>query len=199
MSQLTSTSRTAGRCGRRRIEDRTGPIRPWKMASVLDIVTQGPGDVACCGSHKVRKHTALQEGRCRARLEGWRSAEGLRGDLDAPVGRSSNSPRPTSRWRSRVTLVSRMAISPASALQQLHRQLQPGRCQSVCDDHGRSAATRKSCPEPIAHRKAPTSRAESVSQWAYEYGRLSLYYKDDTGEPAGFCSRRLRRPAPPQL
>jgi heat shock protein HslJ len=49
---------------------------------------------------------------------------------------------------------------------------------------GPVAATQKACPDPIGNQEnAYFTALESVSQWAYEYGRLGLYYKDDTGEP----------------
>lgn len=47
-----------------RIEDRIG-VRAAAIEAgqvVLDLILQGPGDVACCGTHKARKTYALQEG-----------------------------------------------------------------------------------------------------------------------------------------
>ncbi len=46
-----------------RIEDRIG-VRSAAIEDgqvVLDLILQGPGDVACCGSHKARKAYALQD------------------------------------------------------------------------------------------------------------------------------------------
>ena len=48
-----------------RIEDRIG-VRSAAIEGgqvVLDLILQGPGDVACCGAHNARKTYALQGGR----------------------------------------------------------------------------------------------------------------------------------------
>ena len=48
---------------------------------------------------------------------------------------------------------------------------------------GPVVATRKACPDPIASQETAYFTALGrVSQWAYVYGRLALYYKDDSGK-----------------
>ena len=49
---------------------------------------------------------------------------------------------------------------------------------------GPVAATRQACPDPAGAQEAAYFTAlEGVSQWAYVFGRLALYYQDDSGEP----------------
>ena len=114
----------------------------------LEIITHGPGDPACCSTHQARKTYALQEGKLvettpqggdlvkvsAADLDGtsWTLAELKDGQpalADAAVTINFEDARPDQRLR---------------RLQQLHRQLQPGRDQPVHHDHrpgGRHAAS----------------------------------------------------------
>jgi heat shock protein HslJ len=172
-----------------RIEDRI-QVKSAAMEDgqvVLDIVTQGPGDVACCGSHKVRKTYALQEGRLvEIAGEGGALQRVSAADLDG------------TGW----TLLELNQGQPALADAEVSLGFQDGRitgfggCNSYTGSFGLGdvnpfvmttglvAATKKSCPEPIASQESAYITAlERVSQWAYEYGRLGLYYKDDRGEP----------------
>ena len=169
-----------------RIQVKSAAIEEGQVA--LDIITQGPGDPACCATHQARTTYALQEGKLvettgesgdlvkvsAADLDGtsWTLLE-LNADqpalADAAVTINFRDDRPASRLR---------------RLQQLHRQLQPGRGQPVRHDHrpgGRHAA---SLPDPAGAQEAAYFTAlEGVSQWAYVFGRLALYYQDDSGEP----------------
>ena len=48
---------------------------------------------------------------------------------------------------------------------------------------GPIVATQKTCADPILKQEtAYLTALGHVSQWGYVYGRLALYYKDDSGK-----------------
>jgi D-alanyl-D-alanine carboxypeptidase len=167
-----------------RIQVRLATIEDRQI--VLDIITEGPGDVACCGSHKAHKTYALQEGRLVET-----AAEG------SDLQRVSVADLNGTSW----TLLEPNGDQPAPADGGVTISFQEGRISGFggCNNYtgsfslgdvnpfvmttGPIAATKKSCPDPVASQETAFFTAlEGVSQWGYEFGRLGLYYKNDGGE-----------------
>lgn len=171
-----------------RIEDRIGvksaAIKDGQV--VMEIITQGPGDVACCSSHKAHKTYAVQDGRFAEVASDTKdlvkvSAADLNGAQWILVEISEGQPT--------------LADTEVTANFQDGRIGGSGGCNSynanfVLDDvnpfavtTGPSVATQKSCADPILKQEAAYLAALGrVSQWNYVYGRLALYYKDDSGK-----------------
>jgi heat shock protein HslJ len=171
-----------------RIEDRIG-VRSAAIEGgqvVLDLILQGPGDVACCGTHKAHKTYALQGGRL---VETTAAGDDLVKVSAADLNGTS--------WN----LLELKEGQPVTGDAQATISFQGGRVTGSggCNNYDSSfsldgvnpfamtmgpvAATRKACPAPIASQETAYFTAlERVSQWAYVYGRLALYYKDDSGK-----------------
>ena len=154
--------RPAGR--RRRGPDR-GPHRVRSAAVkdgqvALDIITQGPGDVACCGMHKAHKTYALQDGRLvETTPAGGELVKVSAADLDG------------TSW----TLLEIDGEEPALADAEVTLSFQDGQVSGSggCNNYtgsfsldevnpfvmaiGPLAATQQACPDPAARRKPPTS------------------------------------------
>ena len=153
----------------------------------LEIITQGPGDPACCGTHQARKTYALQEGKLvETTPQGADLVKVSAADLDG------------TGW----TLLELKDGQPALADAAVTINFGDGKmggsggCNSYTGSFsldevnpfimttGPVAATRQACPDPAgAQETAYFTALEGVSQWAYVFGRLALYYQDDSGEP----------------
>jgi heat shock protein HslJ len=165
-----------------RIEDRIG-VRSAAIEEgqvVLDIITQGPGDVACCGTHKAQKTYALQDGRLSETTPaGGELVQLSAADLDG------------TSW----TLVALNDDQPALAGAEVTLSVQDGQvtgfggCNSYSagfslgEDNpfvmtiGPLTATEKSCSEPAGSQESAYLAAlGSVAHWGYDFGRLALYY-----------------------
>jgi heat shock protein HslJ len=166
------------------IEDRIG-VKSAAIADgqiALEIITQGPGDVACCSTHKAHKTYALQAGRLVET-----TPEG--GDL---VRLSASDLEGTS-WTLLELDHDQLTVADSGVT----IGFQDGRITGFggCNNYSGSfslgeenplvmtigpvMATRKSCPDPVASQEAAYLTAlGNVSRWGYEYGRLALYYAD---------------------
>ena len=169
------------------IEDRIG-VRSAAIENgqvVLEIITQGPGDAACCASHKAHKAYALQEGQL-AEMTGE----------DQVLERISAADLNGTSW----TLLELNYDQPALADTEVTVSFQEGQISgsggcnsynsnfSLSDDNpfvvttGPVAATQKACPDPVLSQETAYFTAlENVSQWGYVFGQLGLYYADDQG------------------
>jgi heat shock protein HslJ len=171
------------------IEDRIGvksaAIEDGQI--VLEIITQGPGDVACCSTHKARRTYALQEGRLvETTPEGGELVQVSAADLDG------------TSW----TLLELGHDQPAVTDSEVTISFQDdqmtgfGGCNnytgsfSLGEDNpfvmttGPVLVTQKSCPDPIGSQESAYFAAlADVSRWGYVYGKLALYYADgENGE-----------------
>jgi heat shock protein HslJ len=152
---------------------------------VLDIITQGPGDGACCGTHNAHKTYALQNGRLV-------DTTGKGGDLV----KVSAADLEGTKW----TLLEVNEGQPAPADAGVTLSFGDGQFSGSggCNNYtgsfslgdpnpfimtmGPIAATQKSCPEPILGQEtAYLTELGKVTQWSYVYGRLALYYADGQG------------------
>jgi heat shock protein HslJ len=165
-----------------RIEDRIG-VRSAAIEDgqvVLDIITQGPGDVACCGTHKAHKTYALQDGRLvETTPAGGELVRISAADLDG------------TNW----TLLALDRDQPALAGAEVTLTFGDGQVSGSggCNSYSGSfslgddnplvmsidplTATDKSCPEPAGSQESAYLAAlGSVARWGYDFGRLALYY-----------------------
>ncbi len=171
-----------------RIEDRIG-VKSAAIADgqvELEIITQGPGDAACCGSHKVRKAYALQEGQL-AELAGDEqelvrlSAADLAGTGWTLVELNTDQPALAD---TEVTInFGNGQISGSGGCNNYTGSFSLGDVSPLFMTTGPVAATQQSCPDPMASQETAYFTAlERISHWGYVFGRLALYYKDDGGE-----------------
>lgn len=171
-----------------RIEDRIGvkaaAVEDGQVA--LDIITQGPGDVACCGTHKAHKTYALQDGRLvETTPEGGELVKVSAADLDG------------TSW----TLLEVDGEEPALSGAKVTLSFQNGQVSGSggCNSYsgpfsldevnpfvmaiGPLAATEHACHDPAGAQEAPYVAAlEGVNQWGYVFGQLALYTQGDGGE-----------------
>lgn len=161
----------------------------------LEIITQGPGDAACCKSHKAGKTYALQNGQL---------AE-IPGD-EMPLERISAADLDGTSW----TLLELDADQPALAdapvtLSFAGDQLSgSGGCNNysggftLSQDNpfvltvGPLVSTQMACPDPLLSQEtAYLTALQGAAQWGYVVGDLAIYY--DKGE--GVYGRLLLAPA----
>jgi heat shock protein HslJ len=173
-----------------RIEDRIG-VKSAAVADgqiALEIITQGPGDTACCGTHKAHKAYALRDGRlAEVTPAGGGLVKVSAADLDG------------TSW----TLKELKEGQPAAAEAEVILSFQDGQVRGSggCNDYtgsfslgetnpftvtvGPLAATRQACPEPAGSQETAYFTAlQAVTEWGYRYGDLALYYADDQGAQA---------------
>jgi heat shock protein HslJ len=149
---------------------------------VVEIVTQGPGDGACCPTLKVRATYALQDGALAevgSEELGKISAADLNGTIWTLVDLNFDQ-QPA------------LADTPVTISFQDGQISGSGGCNSyngsftLAEENpfglsiGPVAATQKACPDPILNQEtAYFSALEHASQWGYRVGRLAIYYSND--------------------
>ena len=152
----------------------------------LEIITEGPGDAACCKSHKANKSYALQNGQLA--------------ELPAPeetLEKISATDLNGTTW----TLLELDSDEPVLADAPVTISFADGKISGSggCNNYNSSftlaednpfgmtispvAATKKACPDPILNQETAYFTAlEKVSQWGYQIGRLVMYYDKGQGE-----------------
>jgi heat shock protein HslJ len=164
------------------IEDRIG-VRSTAIENgqvVLDIVTQGPGDVACCGTHKAHKVYALQGGHLTEIASDQKelvkvSAADLNGTRWTLL--ETNEGQPTLPDAEVTASVQDGKISGFGGCNSYDSSFSLGKDNPFVMTTGPVVATQKSCPDPIASQETAYFTAlGSVSRWGYVFGKLALYY-----------------------
>jgi len=150
----------------------------------LQITAEGPGDAACCKSHKTSASYALQDG-LLTQIPG--EAQELERVSVADLNGTS--------WTLLETDYDKPALADtAVTLSFTEDQLSgSGGCNnytgsfSLSDDNpfvmtiGPVASTQMACPEPILNQEtAYLTALQNVSQWGYVVGKLALYYFDES-------------------
>lgn len=173
-----------------RIEDRIQVISAeMENGQVeLEVTVEGPGDAACCRTHRVSKTYALEDGRLTEVASG-----------EPPFERISAADLDGSRW----TLVELGNGEALLADTPITLQVDGGALSGSggCNDYRAGftldevnpfiinveaiVATRKACPPPITEQETAYFQAlEGASLWGYDIGRLGIsYYGDDDGPP----------------
>jgi heat shock protein HslJ len=152
---------------------------------VADIVGQGTGDVACCGTWNIQKVLALKDGQLAEQSSKEMSKVSL-SDLNGT-------------WRL-VDLNSH--TEPALADVEATMQIADGQISGSagCNNYnatlsglpddpsafkvGPVASTKKACPDPIMKQETEyLTRLGQVKAWKYDAGQLALLYDSSTGTP----------------
>ncbi|GAB4445852.1 MAG: hypothetical protein Kow0031_28430 [Anaerolineae bacterium] len=164
----------------------------------MEIITAGPGDAACCKSHKTSKTYALQNG-ALAEIPGAEMAleKVSAADLDG------------TNWTLLELSESQPALADAPitlgfAGNQLNGN---GGCNGYGGDFtlgednpfvltvGPLISTQMACPDPIMDLEtAYTSALQNAAQWGYIVGNLAIYYPTEDGSYA----RLLYAPVAPE-
>lgn len=152
----------------------------------LEITTEGPGDAACCKSHKTNKTYALQNGQLAETT-----------DQLEDLGKISAADLDGTTW----TLLELDQNQPALADAPVTVSFADGKISGSggCNNYNSSftlaennpfgmtispvAATKKACPDPILNQETAYFTAlAKVSQWGYRIGRLVMYYDNGQGK-----------------
>jgi len=171
-----------------RIEDRIGvksaAIQDGKV--VMEIITQGPGDVACCSSHKSPRTYSLENGKLvevagKDQALKRISAADLNGTSWTLLELTEGQPALSDP---QVTIsFGEDRMNGSGGCNNYHGSFNLGKDNPFVMTTGPIVATQKSCAAPILKQEtAYLAALGRVSQWAYVYGRLALYYKDDSGK-----------------
>jgi heat shock protein HslJ len=151
---------------------------------VLEMITQGPSDPACCGATRARVTYALQDG---ALVEQTRQDLGRIAftDLDGTQWRlvdigDAGAPLPPD-----VTII--LAVSGEVIVgfagcntYRAAVSMDPERPQAITV--GPIATTRKLCPEPVASLEQQVlDRLQHSTAWGYENGNLAFAFTDGSG------------------
>jgi len=149
---------------------------------MLEVTAEGPGDAACCKTHKTQKIYALQDGQL-AELPG----------ADEPLVKVSAADLNGTSW----TLVDlNLDQQPVPAGTEITLNFADGQISGSggCNNYtagfspddpavlsiGPVAATRMACPEPVLDQETAYFTAlENAAQWGYLIGRLAIYYATD--------------------
>jgi heat shock protein HslJ len=170
------------------IEDRIG-VRSATIENgqvVLDIITQGPGDVACCGTHKAHKVYALQAGRLAEIASDQKelakvSAADLNGTHWTLL--EINEGKPTLADTKVTASFKDGKISGSGGCNSYTTGFSLGKDNPFAMTTSPVAATQKACPEPaLSQETAFFTALQDVSHWGYVFGRLALYYGDGQGK-----------------
>jgi heat shock protein HslJ len=168
------------------IEDRIG-VRSAAIENgqvVLDIIMQGPGDAACCGSHKAHKTYALQEGRLvETTVEGGELVRVSSADLDGTAWTllQLGEGKPALPDAEVTIRFGDGQISGSGGCNSYNSSFNLGKDNPFVMTTGPVVATQKSCPDPIGNQEiAYLAALENVSRWGYVFGKLTLYYADGT-------------------
>jgi heat shock protein HslJ len=162
----------------------------------LEITAEGPGDAACCKSHKAAKSYALQNGQL-AEIPGEEqaleriSAADLDGttwtllELDVDQPTLPDAP---------VTLsFAGDQLSGSGGCNTYSGGFTLGEDNPFVMTIGPVVSTQMACPEPVLNQEtAYLTALQSVTQWGYVVGDLAIYY--DKGD--GVYGRLLFTPPP---
>ncbi len=165
-----------------RIEDRIA-VRSAAIEDgqvLLDIITQGPGDVACCATHKARKTYALQDGRlAETSAAGGELVKVSAADLDGTSWTLTalNDDQPALAGVEVTLSVQDGQFSGSGGCNSYSANFSLGEDNPFVMAIGPLTASEKSCPEPAGSQESTYLAAlGSVAHWGYDFGRLALYY-----------------------
>ncbi|MCB0166914.1 MAG: META domain-containing protein [Anaerolineae bacterium] len=165
---------------------------------MLEIVTEGPGDAACCKSHKTHKTYALQDGQL-AEIPGPEeelvriSADDLNGTTWTLV--DLNFDQQPVLTDTEVTISFQDGqITGSGGCNTYNTSFTLGEDNPFVMTISPVASTRMACPEPIlTQENAFFTALQNVSLWGYNVGQLALSYRTDDG---GFGTLLFAPPAP---
>jgi heat shock protein HslJ len=152
---------------------------------VADIVGQGTGDVACCGTWNIRKVFALKDGQ----LAEQSSQELSKVSLSDLTGTwrlvDLNSHTEPALPDVEVTLqISDGQISGSAGCNTYNAALTGSADDPSAFKVGPIASTKKACPDPVMQQETTyLTRLGQVKAWKYAAGQLALLFASDADNP----------------
>ena len=152
---------------------------------VADIVGQGTGDTACCGTWNIRKVLALKDGKLAEQSSQEISKASLP-DLNG-TWRLVDLNSHTEPALPDVEVTLQIADGQLSGSAGCNNYT--GTVTGLADDPsafqvGPIAATKKACPDPVMNQETTyLNRLGQVKSWKYDAGQLALLYASDTDVP----------------
>jgi heat shock protein HslJ len=152
---------------------------------VADIVGQGTGDTACCGTWNIRKVFALQDGKLAEQGSKELSKVSL-SDLNGtwrPIDLNSHTEPALPEVE--VTLqIADGQISGSAGCNNYNATLTGSNNDPSAVIIGPIAATRKACPDPIMKQETDyLTRLSQAKAWKYAAGQLVLLYASTNDVP----------------
>jgi heat shock protein HslJ len=152
---------------------------------VADIVGQGTGDVACCGTWNIQKVLALKDGKLAEQSSKEISKASL-SDLNGTWRLVDlNSHTEPALPEVEVTLqIADGQLSGSAGCNNYNATLTGSADDPSAFKVGPIATTKKACPEPIMKQEADyLTRLGQAKAWKYDAGQLALLYASDTATP----------------
>jgi heat shock protein HslJ len=152
---------------------------------VADIVGQGTGDVACCGTWNIQKVLALKDGQLVEQSSKEMSKVSL-SDLNGTWRLVDlNSHTEPALADVEVTLqISDGQISGSAGCNNYNATLSGLPDDPSAFKVGPIASTKKACPDPIMKQETEyLTRLGQVKAWKYDAGQLALLYDSSTDNP----------------
>jgi len=153
---------------------------------VADIVGQGTGDVACCGTWNIQKVLALKDGKLAEQSSKEISKASL-SDLNGTQWQlvDLNSHTEPALPDVAVTLqIANGQISGSAGCNTYNATLTGAVDDPSVFKVGSIAATKKACPDPIMKQETDyLTRLGQAKAWKYDAGQLTLLYASDNDNP----------------
>jgi len=171
------------------IEDRIGvkSVSVENGQVMMEIITQGPGDPACCGTHKVQKIYTLQNGKLTdISLAGGEPQQISAADLNGTfwtLAEIDNDKPAAEDVPVNIEFIDNQ-VSGFGGCNNYNASFELGEDNPFAMTISPIASTKKACPDPAGSQETTYLTAlESVTSWIYDFGRLALNYTDaSTGE-----------------
>ena len=153
---------------------------------VADIVGQGTGDVACCGTWNIQKVLALKDGKLAEQSSKEISKASL-SDLNGTQWQLVDLNSHTEPALPDVTVTLQIAngqISGSAGCNTYNATLTGAIDDPSVFKVGSIAATKKACADPIMKQETNyLTQLGQVKAWKYDAGQLALLYASDNDNP----------------
>ena len=153
---------------------------------VAEIIGQGTGDVACCGTWNIHKVFALKDGKLAEQSSQEINKVSL-SDLNSTQWQlvDLNSHQEPALSDVAVTLqIANGQISGSAGCNTYSATLTGAIDDPSVFKVGPIAATKKACPDPIMKQETDyLTRLGQVKAWKYDAGQLALFYASDNDTP----------------
>jgi heat shock protein HslJ len=165
--------------------DRIG-VKSLKMDGaqvVADIVGQGTGDVACCGTWNIRKVFALQDSKLAEQSSKELSKVSL-SDLNGSWRLVDlNSHQEPALPDVAVTLqIAEGQLSGSAGCNNYNSTVTGSADDPSAFKVGPIVSTKKACPDPIRSQETSyLTRLGQAKSWKYDAGQLAILYSSDNG------------------
>jgi heat shock protein HslJ len=153
---------------------------------MADIVGQGTGDVACCGTWNIQKVFALKDGKLAEQSSTELSKASL-SDLNGTQWQLVDLNSHTEPALPEVAVTLQIAdgqISGSAGCNNYNSTLTGSADDPSAFKVGPIAATKKACPDPIMKQETDyLTRLGQAKAWKYDAGQLALFYATNGNVP----------------